>query len=268
MRLIAGAVLLLLSWAVPSGAGAAEGTDPLYTSQAVITGQDNIPERERGFRETLADVLVRLSADPDAPESPAGAALIAKAGRYVADFDLLDRKKGIQISDEQGTRDRSYILTVRFDRAALKSAMEAAGLPVWEGERPTMAVFLGIDDTVRRYVLSETSRRGYGQRETLHSLSRRLSMPIVIPPEPVPVGFDALVDPDPAALGMLASGLGAQGVLAGTLALGDGGYWTLDWVNLAGSGAEPAAGHLEGVTFDAALRTAMVSAMQAARGSR
>lgn len=268
MKLVSRVTLLMLSLALASGAGAAEGADPLYASQAVITGQDNVPERERGFRETLADVLVRLSADPGVPESPAGAALIADAGRYVADFDLLDRKKGIQISDEQGTRDRSYILTVHFDRAALKPAMEAAGLPVWEGARPATAVFLGIDDTVRRYVLSETSRRGYGQRETLHSLSRRLSMPIVIPPEPVPVGFDALVDPDPAALGKLASGLGADGTLAGTLALGEGGYWTLDWVSLAGPGAEPADGHIEGVTFDAALRTAVVSAMQAAREAR
>jgi hypothetical protein len=81
----------------------------------------------------------------------------------------------------------------------------------------------------------------------------------------VPVAFDALVDPDPAALGTLAAGLGADASLAGTLALGEGGYWTLRWVGVPGPGGTPVEGRVEGVTFDVALRDAMVSAMRAAR---
>ncbi len=257
----------LLAW----GAGAlAQAQQPaeveaLYRAQTIITGQDNLPERERGFRETLSEVILRLTADPAAPAGPAGEELLSVAGQFVAEFELEDRKKGIQIADEQGSRDRSYFLRVRFDRDLLKPAMESAGLPVWEGPRPRLAVLLGIDDSQRRYVLTETSERGYGQRETLRSLAARRVLPLSLPAEPAPLAFEDLARPDPRRIQSAAKDLDAGLVLAGTLVLGEGGLWTLDWTVYPGSGA--AGGRVDRASFDVALRAAVDGALAHARSN-
>jgi hypothetical protein len=237
--------------------------DALYAAQTIITGQDNLPERERGFREALAEVILRLTADPAAPASPAGRSLLSEPTRYVAAFELEDRKKGIQISDEQGSRDRSFFLRVRFDRDRLKPAMEAAGLTVWEAPRPPVTVALGIDDGIRRYVLTDGSERGYGQRETLRSLAARRVAPLVLPGEPPPVSYDDLSPAEPARLPDLRRRLGAELLLAGSLVMDEGGRWTLKWA--VDPPAGPAATGVERGSFDAALRAAMDGALAQAR---
>lgn len=235
---------LALAWAVALAAVPAAAAPPdraaLYTGRAVITGRDNEPERRRGFIEALDEVAGRVAGAP-APD-----ALRADATAFVAGFDLLDRKQGIQVSDEQGTRDRAYVLTVRFDPDRLGAALRAAGLAPWEGERPAILARLTVDDTVRRYRLTQDSPHGYGPREALRSLARRLMVPLRLPDTP----GDDRPRPD-------------EAVLEGTLAMDGAGLWTLDW-RLDGAGAARG-GRIERVSFDVALRAAVDASLAAFR---
>jgi hypothetical protein len=113
---------------------AAAGVDGLYQARVHVTGQEE-PARSKGFALGLADVLVKLTGDPKLLGDPAIAALGQNAGSYVTSFHYRDLMAGIPVHDEQGTRQRPFIITIDFDPAKTFSATielpaEAAPAPV------------------------------------------------------------------------------------------------------------------------------------------
>src|SRR3546814_13914566 len=102
-RLALALVLALLT----SGPGSAEPVSGLYRGEAIITGRDNLDERARGMRLALVQVLVKACGDDRVADHPSLPAILANAGPYALGYEYEDRKKGNQISDEQGTRDPS-----------------------------------------------------------------------------------------------------------------------------------------------------------------
>src|SRR5918912_142462 len=129
-------VLLAILTMLFASTVAAETLQGLYSGETVITGQDNLAERRRGFRETLEQVLVKVSGDPALVRRDGFGRLLDRAADYVLRFDYEDRKKGIQISDEQGTRDRSYIFRVDFDPVKIDHAIAELGGKSWGAECP------------------------------------------------------------------------------------------------------------------------------------
>src|SRR5438105_9773008 len=93
------------------GAVAAEKIESLYEARVHVTGQEE-PARSNGFALGLADVLVKLSGDPTLIGDAAVATLDKNAGSYVTRFDYRDLMAGIPLHDEQGTRQRPFILTI------------------------------------------------------------------------------------------------------------------------------------------------------------
>jgi hypothetical protein len=107
------ALVAALLWAC--GAHAA-GENDLYRAQTIVTGQGEA-NRHIGFASCLEDVLIkasgllRLAGDPRLDKYKADAASL------VRDYTYRDEKGGKPKNDEQGTRDRSFILTADFDEA-------------------------------------------------------------------------------------------------------------------------------------------------------
>ena len=103
-----------------------------YTARAVVTGSD---ERNRplGFRLCFEDVLIKSSGDPSILDDNRVEALASNAGQLVAEFSYRDRLEGIPKHDDQGTYDRPFFLTCRFDqtRSTTSCACSAAN-PGWE----------------------------------------------------------------------------------------------------------------------------------------
>jgi hypothetical protein len=195
LRALAGVLLVFLS-----GVVLAEGSD-LYRAAAIVTGRDNVPERERGTREALLAVLARVSADPGVaaeakPEDPES---------FVLERRYTDRKAGVQISDEQGTRDRSFVLEVRFDPARVDALLRSLGREPWRGERPRLLVRLRVTDTAATYEVTQDSERGWGQREAIAAAGIKAGIPVVLPP-----------------------GRAAR-VLSGKMRMTPEGYWRTEW---------------------------------------
>jgi uncharacterized protein len=167
------------------------------------------------------------------------------------------------LHDEQGTRDRPYFLRVTFDKAKIDAALHTIGLDPWPADRPAVAVWLGVQDAVVSYVLTETSERGYGQREALRLASRRRGVPLVLPRLPV-VTYDTIAHADVAQLQAAAAGLGADALLFGTLVYDGEGHWAMDWSFDRDGAARH--WHQEHVTFDVALRGGVEGAARALAG--
>jgi len=253
-RMVVAALFLLMG--LVFGPAAAEVVPDLYKGQTIVTGRDNLEERRRGIREVLPQVLVKVSGDDRLAVHPRLASLLERAESFVAGLAYEDRKKGVQISDEQGTRDRSYVLSVAFDPARIDAALGELGAGVWEADRPKLLVLLGIRDGVGTYVLGTNTERGYGHRETFFALRQRRGLPLALPRmegiEQRMIEYLTLVStPDPAALDAMRGRYQADATLVGTMAVTPAGLWDTKWTLLRQG--RSAAWTVEGTTFDRAI---------------
>ena len=224
----------------------AETVPDLYVGHAVITGTED-PERTRGLRIALADVIVKVTGDVRLADDSRMSAILEQPERLVADLTLTDRMKGIPLHDEQGTRERPHNLVARFDAVRLDAALSENGLRLWPADRPIVAVRLLVETDSVRFVLAEAGPEGYGQRLALTETAARRGLPIRLPTAAAAAELAA----NPAAVSAVPSGGGA--LLSGTLRIVEGGSWDIDWtLSWSGRSAHWSDSH---VSFDDAIRT-------------
>jgi hypothetical protein len=72
-------------------------------------------------------VLTKVSVDAGVASRAVKRGLMEGAEALVVGFDYRDRKESIQISDDQGTRERSFELTVRFDPQRVDAVLRELG---------------------------------------------------------------------------------------------------------------------------------------------
>ena len=228
--------------------------DELYKAETIVTGTGE-PERMRGFRIGVEDVVVKLTGDASLQGTKPVALMAEHAADLVADFTYEDRMKDIPIHDEQGTRDRPHFLRMRFDAAKFDAALQQAGLTKWTGERPTLAVWIGISEPRGKYVLARQGD-GYGQREVLKDASKKRAIPVLLPPEnQSAVTYDAVAKGDLGVLRQASKELGGNTILYGLLDFDGEAHWNTSWT-VAGERVD-ASWKMRGVTFDAALKGAI-----------
>ena len=229
--------------------------DDLYRAETIVTGQGE-PERLRGFRVGAEEAVVKLIGDALLIGGARITPILDHAADLVRDFTYEDRMKGIPVHDEQGTRDRPHYLRIRFDKAKFDAAMGDAKLKKWDGERPLIAVWLGIRDARGAYVLSAEGPEGYGQREVLKEVSKKRGVPIMLPqPGQAAVTYEMIDKGDTGALQGQAEKLGATDLLYGTLDFDGDVAWNTRWT--VSAGRAQAMWSMKGVTFDAALKGAI-----------
>jgi uncharacterized protein len=263
-------VIVCLAAMVALGSGNASGAnvDDLYQCQIIVTGQGE-ESRRFGFPVCLEQVLVKVSGDPRLIADPEVAILAGQTATFVADFAFRDRMAGIPVHDEQGTRDRPYDLTVRFDPAKIDAALRSLGREPWGASRPRIAVFVGVELGGTTYLLGRDGTRGRDQREALGEAAARYGVPMTLPDRA------AL-----AAAGLSYSGLQAIGLgrldaitrtIGGDLALAGSMLWSekaLGWIAhwRMDTGGQSYRWQIRGVGFDDAFRSAMSGAAQILSG--
>jgi hypothetical protein len=204
----------------------------LYQAETIVTGRGEA-ERQRGFRSGLENVLIKLSGNADLMHDPGVQRILASASDFVERYEYEDRMRGIPIHDEQGTRDRPHYLRMAFRRASIEESLRVLDVPLWSSNRPQVAIWLGIKDAIRSYVLGSDTAFGHGQREVLQSVSQQRGIPIILPvmhseAQPV-VTYDDLSAANLQQLFVASARYHADAMLFGTLVMGDNGDWTLTW---------------------------------------
>lgn len=218
----------------------------LYSAVVVVTGEDNLEERARGIREALPLVLTKLTVDGALAQHAVENGMTEDAATLVDSFSYHDRKEGVQISDEQGTRERSFELTVTFDRRKIDAMVASLGGKVWTSKRPRVGIVLMIDDGASAYVLTQTSERGYGQRWAMEDAADALALPLDLPAastgETAESALPALLPNTPLRL-------------EGRMKVTPEGYWDTHW-HLTGLSVDERFASA-GVTFDTAIEEAL-----------
>lgn len=222
--------------------------ETLYRAEVIVTGVEE-PERSRGFREGLEEIIVKLTGCPDLAGQPVLDPILSRAHEFVASYSYEDRMKHLPIRDEQGTRDRPHYLRFEADRVKLGSALRDAGLRLWNAPRPRVGIKLIVTDFIGTFTVPDEGSRGYEQREVLKSIARRRGIEIVLPD----------------ANGQFASAPTHR--LEGTLTLHQEGGWLLEWA--VGAAHLPAGqNRLRAESFDTALRQSFDRWIESLSGCR
>jgi hypothetical protein len=246
----------------------AENSD-LYQARTIVTGQ-NVESHGSAIALCLRDVLVKVSGDPRLGDD-ARVEILADNARELADkFEYLDRMAGIQIHDEQGSRDRSFYLTVSFNPEKIDTVLKTLGRAPWRQTRPRLTVFVAIKNNEVTYALAEDGIRGRDQRDSLAEAAWQMGMRFVLPNEAMierlGVSFPSLPEGDPVPLQQAAKRIGGDVALAGHLEWNKGALgWIAKW-RLHSRGKDYR-WQIREVSFDNAFRSGMSGAAQVLSGN-
>src|SRR5882757_4929306 len=158
----------------------ARAADDLYRAQAVVTGQGEA-NRIIGFASCLEDVLIKVSGALKLAGDPRLTAYKSSAGDFVKAYRYHDQMSGTPTRDEQGTRDRPYDLIVDFDEKKIGGLLEAIGITPWLSHRPSLAVFVAMEQGPRKYIVTADAQPSAAPRDALLAAAARRGMTIVLP---------------------------------------------------------------------------------------
>lgn len=172
----------LLPLVVVPPPGWAATTADFYTAVVAVEAQTGA-ERERGLRQGLADMLVKLSGSRTVLSEAGIKPALANPEAYVLEV-------GYTRLAAEGKEVPSLALTARYSGPALENLLRQARLPLWPANRPEVLVVL-IEESAQgpRYVTRDSNaqawqavdhamaRRGVDFQVPLHDLEDQLALP-------------------------------------------------------------------------------------------
>jgi len=189
---------LLLASGFGSNASAGDMVK-LYQVDRLVVGQDAV-ERNAVLADALAILIERVGGKKDIVEASGLTPALKRAKDYVERFeyvplenvpaDTVSPSPGQQPaeagSDQVGdavpqepTPVYRYRLHILFDKSAVERLLEAHQVPIWGRLRPTLIVWLAVDDGVRRHTVSPDNANGLDK--TVAELGTRRGLPIILP---------------------------------------------------------------------------------------
>jgi hypothetical protein len=231
-----GVVLLLLPFA-------AAAQDSLLESRTIVTGT-RVETRVEGLALGLRDVLAKRSGDPALLDDPRVDTF--SAPEMVEDYLYLDRMSDLPRHDEQGSRDRPFVLVAHFSGEKVDAALTDLGEKPWLDERPKLLVRVAITDLTSTYPLTSDGDNDERHRQALFAAAERYGMHLVL----MPLALANAVVKYPGAM-----------PVSGALRWSDADY---GWVGAWRSGDH--AWGIKGVSFDEAYRNLVQGAMAIASG--
>lgn len=166
-----GALLLLLPLA--SYAGRVAG---LYSAEVPVSSQDP-QERTEAIHLGFLQVLVKVTGESSVGEMPGISGVLDQAERYVLQYRYEEHTEPAAVPGGEPNTLRT--LKLRFDPTAVDVLLRKSGLPVWGDQRPSVLVWLAVEQGAQRFLVGEDSKS-----ETLSALQEaaaRRGVPILLP---------------------------------------------------------------------------------------
>lgn len=153
-------------------AGAAE-VQGLYEARVPVVSQAE-GERRAAIRSAFEEVLVKVTGDRRAPSLPRLDAALEQPLRFVQQF----RYRPLEEGDGEASE---YTQTIRvtFDPGAVNGLLQEAEVPVWGRTRPTILLWLAVEDDGKRYLVGADARSPV-VGAVVHAADRR-GLPVLLP---------------------------------------------------------------------------------------
>ncbi len=149
-RLFQTLFLLCLAWVQPTQA--LEVND-LYEATVTVAGRSQA-QQAKGMSDAYRVVIGKVAGS--APQPAAMAALLKKTQQHVRSYAYL------------GGNGQAMSMQVSFDRVAVDAALQAAGIPVWGSNRPLVLLWLALEESGQRRIVSADSDPLIAQRIRAH----------------------------------------------------------------------------------------------------
>ena len=134
----------------------------LYSVEQTADNQST-SERQRVAREGLLAVLSRLTGLESVPRSPSVLAALANVSRYYSEYKFFDS-------------DGDAMLRITFQKSAVMHLIRTSALPVWWTSRPTVLIWLALEENGRRQILSADSDHPLRREIEMHAKRRGLEV--------------------------------------------------------------------------------------------
>lgn len=152
---------------------AAHGAD-LYQGEVVVEDQSS-GARDAALAEALAQVLVKVTGNPEAPAAGAARDHLSKASQYVQQYQYRTEERP---RPDGESAERVLLLRARFDPAAVERILREASLSRWGEERPTVLVWLVMQRGGERELVGVEEPDIVN---SLHRAAKRRGLPILLP---------------------------------------------------------------------------------------
>jgi hypothetical protein len=140
-----------------SFAAAAVEVTGLYEAEVPVASQDAV-ERAAASRAALAEVLVKVSGSAEVAQRPELKSLLEQAEQWVQRYQYraAPPATGATTAGAQGAPTR--LLWMSFDRQTVNQRLSDAGLPVWGVNRPSILLWVAVEDGGKRYLVGGDNR--------------------------------------------------------------------------------------------------------------
>lgn len=177
----------------------------LYLGEVSVEQQD-ASQRDTLLRQAFAQVLVRLTGNPDIVSEPEASALLKQAPELVERFGYASKRVVLSETSDTSASTESdgkampipssgnspssegagqqvvmeqLVFQASFIPDAVDNLVRSSGLPFWSRQRPLVMVWLALDDDGRRRLLDHD--QGPGQAKALVEVANARGVPIAFP---------------------------------------------------------------------------------------
>lgn len=157
MAFVKRTIILLIFCCLPQ-LGFAARVPGLYEGEVSVIDQEQA-NRDAAVKSAMRIVLVKLTGDRHAAARTALAPLIGEAEKYLLQYRYMEMPSS---QPETAVESGNVMqLWVRFDETALNNALRDLGVPVWGKERPSVLVWLAVEDEGGRQLVSLDEKPEY-----------------------------------------------------------------------------------------------------------
>lgn len=156
------ATTLLILFTIPANAKEIKG---LYQADTAVASQST-RERRQALKALLGKVLIKVSGQSNVVENPDIIRGVKKAVNMVTEFSFQ-------------RRDNQLMLSATFDSVRVDGLLKEANIPVWGSLRPSVMVWMGIEDNGQRRVISETEHGNL--LDTINNVADVRGLPLLLP---------------------------------------------------------------------------------------
>ncbi len=164
-------VLLIL----PAGLVNAVPVEDLYVAEILLPG-DTRNALQRGARQGLIQVLVRVSGTTAVEDSDVVSAALGNAANYYYQYSFDSTDRTIEVDGEEVP---ARLLRIHFEAGAVARLLHSGGFRVWGSNRPGILVWIAVNEGEGRRLISESE-----DSELVDSLNRqakRRGLPVLYP---------------------------------------------------------------------------------------
>jgi hypothetical protein len=168
-------VAVLYAFAGASSLSAVEVGD-LYEAEVPIADKSDA-SRDVGFGDALLRVITKVSGLPGVRSDPTIARALENPGRYVQQFRYRQASAGE--APDSKPPEQHWRLWARFDGRVVDDLVRDAGLRVWGKVRPSVTVWIAVDQAGRRRILG--GEEAPELAAIIRDAARQRGVPVVLP---------------------------------------------------------------------------------------